>query len=221
MVGGTRPGVILIMAFFENLFGWMTGRKASTPAPEVIPVAQEREHTLDLDDPWLRFMLFGAKPHGYGFRDVLAFDRVAFDTHHDFIQWLFPNKAGSPINPSAPRLTDVHLELYRRLPELRTAVGEGIVKFYSFLGFRIIPGGFERTDDFELGFQYWVSRLDHNHRRISRLLTFMCEIGERGKAVSLLTYLETELAEADLLGIEAILYWRAILGAPIEVAAGQ
>lgn len=207
--------------FFANLLGWLAGRKPSIPAPKVDPQTPKREYSLDLDDPWLQFMVFGYKPHGYGFRDVLGFNRVEFDTHHDFIQWLFPNKVGSPVNPIAPRLSEAHLDLLRRLPELRSAVEEGIVKFYRFLGFKEVHGGFERVDDFAKGFQYWVTRLDHNHRRISRLLTFFCEIGQRGQAVSLLAYLETELAEANLLGIEAIPYWRAILAEPIEGATGQ
>lgn len=208
-------------ALFANVVAWLTGRKASTPAPEQVRPVVEKEHALDLNDPWLKFMVFGDKPHGYGFREVLAFNRVEFDTHHDFIQWMFPNKAGSPINPSAPRLTDVHLELYRRLPELRTAVGEGIVKFYSFLGFRMIPGGFERTDDYEKGFQYWVSRLDHNHRRISRLLTFMCEVGLPEHAVRLHEYLQSELVLAGLSDIEAVPYWRAILASSVQGAASE
>lgn len=208
--------------FLPNFFGQIFARKGSVTSlvPEV-PKPDDQAYELNLDDPWLRFMIFGYKPHGYGFREVLAFNRVEFDTHHDFIQWLFPNQVGSPINPHAPRLTDAHRELYRRLPELRSAVEEGITKFYRFLGFKEVIGGFERADDFEKGFQYWVTRLDHNHRRISRLLTFLCEIGESSQASILLAYLETELAEASLLGIEAIPYWRAILAAPIEGAAGQ
>lgn len=165
---------------------------------------------MNRDDPWLGFMLFGAIPHGYDFKVVLAFNRAEFDTHHDFIQWLFPNKVASPINPSAPRLTDAHREFYRTIPELRSAVDEAISKFYDFLGFREGLDGFERTDDFEKGFRYWVSESDHNHRRISRLLTFLCEIGIRDRAKLLLAYLEVELESQGLLDIEAVNYWQDI-----------
>ena len=197
------------------------GEKRSGPILDDEGVHQRTDLQPDLNDPWWRFMIFDYKPHGYSFRDVMSFDRVEFDTHHDFIQWLFPNRVGSPVNPVAPLLTDKRVELYWQLPGLRNAVGLAIAKMYEFLGFRETPTGFVREDDFEKGSQYWVCRVDHNHKRISRLLTFLCEMGERGKAVSLLAYLETELAEADLLGIEAILYWRAILAAPIEGAAEQ
>lgn len=163
-------------------------------------------------------MIFDYKPHGYSFRDVMSFDRVEFDTHHDFIQWLFPNRVGSPVNPVAPLLTDKRVELYWQLPGLRNAVDRAIAKMYEFLGFRETPTGFVREDDFEKGSQYWVCRVDHNHKRISRLLTFLSEVGERSQAENLLAYLETELTEADLMNIEAIPYWRAIIASPAEVA---
>lgn len=185
--------------------------------PDEVLMAMEPEDETQLvpspflQDEWIGFMLFGAKPHGDGFVDVLTFDRITFDTKHDFIQWLLPNRVSSPINPTAPVLSDLHVEAFRRLPELRTAVDQAVAKFYAFMGIREIKGGFERQEDFEKGSQYWLCRLDHNHRRISRLLTFFCEIGKKERAVALMAYMESALAEQNLSEIEALPFWRDIL----------
>lgn len=205
--------------FISRLIDRLFGARKPNFLPDATGASVGKKPATDLNDPWWRFMLFDYKPHGDSFRDVLGFDRIEFDTHHDFIQWLFPNRVGSPVNPVAPLLTDGHVDLYRRLPELRRAVDQAIEKFYSFLGFQESSVGFTRADDFEKGSQYWLCRVDHNHRRISRLLTFLCEVGERGRAQSLLGYLEAELAERDLASIEATAYWRAILAAPISGTA--
>lgn len=119
----------------------------------------------------------------------------------------------------APRLEDKHLALYRFTGELRNQVGRSIAKFFRFLGIEEVAGELVRTGNYEKGFQYWVCRVDHNHKRISRLLTLLCEIGEREQAEVLLAYFERELAAHDLLGIEAVPYWRAIMAAPVNVGS--
>lgn len=163
------------------------------------------------NDPWIQFMVFGTKPHGSSLEDILQFNRVTFDTHHDFIQWLFPNREASPINPLAPLLCDLHVSAYAELPELRASVEQSFGKFLSFLGLAASEPGFSRAPDFEQGAQYWLSPLDHNHRRISRVLTFLCEIGRNEMAVAMLAYFEDELSQANLSWIEALPYWKAIL----------
>jgi hypothetical protein len=197
---------------FLSLFGYRAKMGGVQGSPLAIDKAVSSCCSGEfLEDPWIQFMLYGLKPHGVSFEDILKFKRVAFDTHHDFIQWFFPNRTSSPINPLAPVLSDLHVLAYERLPELRTSVDNACAKFMDFLGFRETPQGFYPTDDFERGSQYWVCRLDHNHRRISRLLAFYREIGRKDKAESLLAYLELTLSQADLLGIEALPYWRAIV----------
>jgi hypothetical protein len=162
-------------------------------------------------DPWVQFMLFGSKPHGQSLADILAFSRMDFDTHHDFVQWLFPNRETSPINPLAPVLSDLHVRAFAVTPELRASVDQASIKFLAFLGLREVAYGFEQADDYGKGAQYWLCRVDHNHRRISRFLTFHCEIGRKDRAVALFAYLEAALADAGLSEIEALPFWRAII----------
>lgn len=201
----------------SRLFSWF--RPASLPEVKDTGENERLEASAHVDDDWYRFMIFGYKPHGDSLEDILWFNRIDFDTKHDFIQWMFPNRAASPVNPMAPRLDDKHLALYRFSGELRNQVGRSIAKFLRFLGIEEVAGELVRTGNYEKGFQYWVCRVDHNHKRISRLLTFLCEIGEREQAEVLLAYFERELAARDLLGIEAVPYWRAIMAAPVNVGS--
>lgn len=123
-------------------------------------------------------MVSGVKPHGSSLDDILGFNRVAFDKHHDFVQWLFPNRVPSPINPLAPLLIDAHVRAYAELTQLRAGVDKAIGKFHSFLGVTEGTSGLFRAPVFEQDSKCWLCRLDHNHRRISRVLTFV-EIGKK------------------------------------------
>lgn len=162
-------------------------------------------------DPWIQFMLHGAKPHGHCLDDILSFDRGAFDTNHDFVQWLFPNREPSPVNPSAPLLTERHVLAFLTMPELRAKVDQASAKFLDFLGLREVAGGIEQTDDFAQGSQYWLRPMDHNHRRISRFFLFLCDMGQKERAATLLVYLKAALATAELGDIDAVNYWRNIV----------
>jgi hypothetical protein len=201
---------MFLRQIFTRFFG-VKDKKSEKPTIQMLDIDGPICSKEYADDPWVQFMLLGAKPHGQSLEDILLFERVAFDTHHDFIQWLFPNRVGSPINPLAPVLSELHVKAFAEMPVLRTAVDRASAKFLEFLGLRETANGFECTEDYEKGAQYWVCRLDHNHRRISRLLTFYVEIGRKDKAESLLAYLQQTLAEANLLGIEALPYWQAIV----------
>lgn len=197
----------------KRILGALCGKET-----EVEPEAKIEQSTTEskclcefAGDPWIHFMVYGAKPHGHSLAEIIDFNRGTFDTDHFFVQWLFPNRAASPVNIAAPVLTDLHVRAFQALPELRASVDLASAKFLAFLGFREVADGFEQIYDYEKGVQYWLRPLDHNHRRISRFLTFHCEIGCKDKAVALLAHLEGALAAAGLSHIDALPYWRAIV----------
>lgn len=195
--------------FLRRLFSSIFAGKPEIPS--VAPVNHEPIAAQVSGDPWVQFMVSGSKPHGHSLADIIDFNRMDFDTHHDFVQWLFPNREPSPINPLAPVLTDLHVRAYGAIPELRDSVDQASVKFLSFLGLREVATGFEQADDYAQGAQYWLCRVDHNHRRISRFMTFYCELGHKDKAKALLRYLESALGGAGLSEIHSLPYWRAIV----------
>ena len=86
--------------------------------------------------------------------DVLAFDDVALERHHDFIQWLFPLPEPSRAVPGSPVLTEedrIAISGSSRALANLAAAAERLSDFY------------DRTDD-------WLQPYDHNHLRISRII---------------------------------------------------
>ena len=86
--------------------------------------------------------------------DVLAFSNDELEYVHDFIQWLFPLQTRSGAQPDAPVLTLSEIAAIRSDPRaaetLRLAT-ERMLRFYR------------ETDS-------WLSRQDHNHLRITRII---------------------------------------------------
>jgi Opioid growth factor receptor (OGFr) conserved region len=111
--------------------------------------------TADATSP-LHAYLAGLGPDGRGRRldEVLGFSDDALERIHDYIQWLFPLPTRSMAQPGAPVLTEADIAAIRAddraIANLRRAA-ERMLKFY------------DRTE-------WWLSRSDHNHLRISRIL---------------------------------------------------
>lgn len=198
---------------FKRLLAAMFGTVEQTPSEAEHSESTALSSHLDefSADPWIQFMVFSSKPQGHSLAEIADFSRATFDTNHDFVQWLFPNRAPSPVNPLAPVLTDLHVRAFQAAPELCASVELASAKFLGFLGLREVADGFEKIYDYEKGALYWLRPLDHNHRRISRFLTFQCEMGRKDWASALLAYLEGVLAGAGLSQIDALPYWRAII----------
>jgi len=96
----------------------------------------------------------GTDGRGRTVEDVLALSDDALEHIHDYIQWLFPLPTKSMAQPAAPVLSQAEIAAIqadeRALANLRKAA-QRMREFY------------DRTDA-------WLSRHDHNHLRISRIL---------------------------------------------------
>jgi hypothetical protein len=138
----------------------------------------------------VRAFLAGTGDDGAGRRltDILAFDDAHIEGVHDFVQWCFPLHEASLAVPGAPVLSRAEAEAIRNDPAalsgVRAALGR-MTRFYA------------ETDG-------WLRAHDHNHLRITRILS----------------------ALSDLLGPEAAAEFHAFVtarnagaGAPINTAS--
>ena len=138
----------------------------------------------------VRAFLAGTGDDGAGRRltDILAFDDAQIEGVHDFVQWCFPLHEASLAVPGAPVLSRAEAEAIRNDPAalsgVRAALGR-MTRFYA------------ETDG-------WLRAHDHNHLRITRILS----------------------ALSDLLGPEAAAEFHAFVtarnagaGAPINAAS--
>ncbi len=87
--------------------------------------------------------------------DVLAFGDARIEAVHDFIQWLFPLAEPSRAVPGAPVLTPAEASAIRDDPQARAGVQAGLERMARF---------YADTDGWLVGF-------DHNHLRITRIIT--------------------------------------------------
>ena len=96
----------------------------------------------------------GPDARGRSLFDVLAFDNAALESHHDFIQWLFPLTEPSGAVPDAPILSPEDIAAIRLSGKAQCALAAATDRMEAF---------YQHTHD-------WLMPNDHNHRRITRII---------------------------------------------------
>ncbi|MGX7704206.1 opioid growth factor receptor-related protein [Methylobacterium sp. Gmos1] len=102
----------------------------------------------------------GHDGRGRSLATVLAFDDDHIEGVHDFIQWLFPLAEASRAVPGAPVLGAAEAEAIRADPAARAgllAARDRMLRFYAGTG-------------------RWLTAFDHNHLRITRILTSLRDL---------------------------------------------
>jgi opioid growth factor receptor-like protein len=117
---------------------------------------------------------------------ILAWPPRELENVHDYIQWLFPTVEPSAVNPGAPLLTDEVIAAFRSDEHLRHALVHALDVMLSFLGLhrghvngmtRII-----RAPNWEERRIVWLRPGNHNHLRITRMLTSLRALGCEAEA---------------------------------------
>lgn len=105
----------------------------------------------------IRAFLSGAGRDGAGrlITEVLAFDDARIEGVHDFIQWCFPLREASRAVAGAPVLSPAEADAIRADPEALAGIEAALARMRLFYG---------RTE-------HWLTGFDHNHLRITRILT--------------------------------------------------
>ena len=97
----------------------------------------------------------GRDGRGRTLAEVLAFDDAAIEGVHDFIQWLFPLMDASRAVPGSPVLDEAEAVAIRADRKALAGLREARDRMTLF---------YARTDR-------WLSDFDHNHLRITRIIT--------------------------------------------------
>lgn len=160
--------------------------------------------------------------------DIHAFDHDALERHHDFIQWLFPLPEPSPVNPRAPRLTPEAIAAFHVRPELRRAMLASLDVMLDFYGLRLqrshdaltaqtaMSRGemtVVRAPHWARAARAWLTRENHNFRRLTRIMRSCSLLGLGDAARALRAALEEVYAEApQAVGERTIGFWRRAVG---------
>jgi hypothetical protein len=120
--------------------------------------------------------LSGESPDSEGryLSEIQKWSDSRLESAHDFIQWMFPLIEPSRVNQDAPLLDRETIAEIRSRPELLDAVRAS---------FRCMQNFYERS-------LHWVTPGNHNHLRITRILTCLALLGLKTEAVEFFHFLE-------------------------------
>ena len=135
-------------------------------------------------DPIVAFYR-GQRPDEAGryLAEILKWDDDRLEEIHDYIQWLFPTRERSGVNPSAPLITSTTVAEFGADDDLHDALRRSFGRMLRFYGLRLEAAG--RGVAVVLGDNYserrsnWLRPGNHNHLRITRILACLVSLGLR------------------------------------------
>lgn len=141
----------------------------------------------------------GRDGRGRTLDDVLAFDDDRLEAVHDYVQWLFPLREASRAVPGSPVLGPDEAAAIRADPRARTGLTQALARMTRF---------YAATDD-------WLVPYDHNHLRITRIVTAARDLLGEAPARDFLDQIITRDRDAGSpVNRESVRYWeRALTGA--------
>lgn len=120
---------------------------------------------------------------GRMFDEILEQSDDWFEFCHDYVQWLFPLKEPSQFNPDAPLLSEEDIEYFKSSEAANAASNyiDGIERMLAFLGLKVehVYSGLRvvTAENFEERKKTWAISFNHNHLRITRMITSMRLLG--------------------------------------------
>jgi hypothetical protein len=124
----------------------------------------------------------GSDDAGRTIEDIWRFSFSDLEEVHDYIQWLFPLKTRSAFNPDAPTLKSDTITAFHSDPSLRDRVRQSLEVMLAFYGLkldRLDPAHpmIRKSDSFPKRSVSWLQPYDHNHLRLTRILTSLRLLG--------------------------------------------
>lgn len=122
-----------------------------------------------------------ADDQGRKIEEIWAWDDARLESVHDYIQWLFPTRRRSDFNPLAPVLEDEDVVAFHGSRQLRERLLRSFDRILQFYGFELTENEsaleVARSSSWPLRRADWLSPGNHNHLRITRILTCLRVLG--------------------------------------------
>ena len=151
-------------------------------------------------DRIVAFYSGGADDRGRSLAAILAWPDDRLESVHDYIQWVFPTRARSGVNPSAPLVTGETISAFTS-PDLRDRLRRALnrmLRFYGLTSGTGAAGRVEITIDplrFADCSRNWLHPGNHNHLRLTRIIESLHTLGVEGEAAALQRCLMTDIYE--------------------------
>jgi hypothetical protein len=137
-------------------------------------------------DPLVAFYSGTPDAAGRTLAGILAWDDARLEAVHDYIQWVFPAREPSGVNPLAPLVTDATVRAFTGDAALRAGLRQALDRMLVFYGLTWIG---DRVAIDELRFpvraRVWLRPGNHNHLRLTRILKSLAALGLAAEARAL------------------------------------
>jgi len=126
---------------------------------------------------------------------ILAWDDDRLEAVHDYIQWVFPSRQPSGVNPFAPLVSDETVRAFERDPVLRGRLARAFERMLRFYGLCVRDGRVAIDDHaFPSRSRAWLASGNHNHLRLTRIMDCLSTLGMRAEALALQRCLIEDIA---------------------------
>lgn len=137
-------------------------------------------------DPIVAFYSGGRDAAGRTLDEILAWDDERLETVHDYIQWLFPTRQPSAVNPFAPLVTEGTVRAFAADETLRRRLREAMDRMLGFYGLKRQAAHIEiDAARFAVRARTWLHPGNHNHLRLTRIMDSLLSLGLRDDALAL------------------------------------
>jgi opioid growth factor receptor-like protein len=171
---------------------------------------------LRVDDPIVAFYQGGRDAGGRTVAAILSWDDERLEAVHDYIQWLFPLREPSGVNPFAPLITGATVAAFADDVVLRDRLRLAFDRMLSFYGLRRAGARIEIDPDrFPARSRVWLHAGNHNHLRLTRIMTSLATLGLRDDALALQRCLledVTATGSPALVSLRTLDFWRRAAG---------
>jgi hypothetical protein len=122
-------------------------------------------------------------------REIQTWSDSSLEAVHDYIQWMFPLRERSGVNPRAPLLDASTIAAFQTDSELRDQLHASFLRMLRFYGAQFDSGRVTSGANFAVRSDVWLSPGNHNHLRITRILKCLNTLGLTDDAAAFLEWL--------------------------------
>lgn len=163
---------------------------------------------------------------------ILSWSDSRLEYCHDYIQQIFPLPERSPINPSAPIISRQIFAAFRQRADLRGRLRQSFTRILAFYGLeqRLAATASRKIEDvvltivkaqnFDKGSKRWVTRFDHNHLRITRIIRCLRVLGLEQEAGAFYSQLKDvyEASGGGRISQKSFMFWTRAARRPLWLA---